>query len=217
MKYAVLGTGMVGHTLATKLVSLGHDVIMGARTKDNEKAAAWAIENGDRASNAAFQTAAASADRVIFAVNGANIGAVADMVGKEATRGKLVIDVSNPLDMSHCMPPTLIPELSNTTSAAEELQKRLPDAKVVKTLNTMNHQIMVNPDRISGEHDVFLCGDDTAAKAETVSMLNEFGWQSPTDLGPLAAARGLEGMMPFWLRMWSVVGSADFNYRIVRN
>ena len=124
MKYAVLGTGMVGHTLATKLVSLGHDVTMGARTDDNEKAAAWAEENGTRAAHAAFQAAAASADRIIFAVNGGSIPAVADMVGNQAVAGKVIIDVTNPLDMSHGMPPTLIPELSNTTSAGEQLQKR---------------------------------------------------------------------------------------------
>ncbi len=216
MKYAVLGTGMVGHTLATKLASLSHDVRMGARTADNEKAKSWADTNGPSASNATFQEAAQWADRVVFAVSGGRILDVADLVTNDAVAGKTIIDVTNPLDTSQGMPPTLIPELSNTTSAAEELQKRLPDAKVVKTLNTMNHQIMVDPSRVPGEHDVFLCGDDDAAKADVVAMLAEFGWRDPVDLGPLAAARGTEGLMPFWLRMWGAVGNADFNYRIVR-
>ncbi len=153
---------------------------------------------------------------MIFAVNGANIIEVADAVGDAAVAGKTVIDVTNPLDMSNGMPPTLIPELSNTTSAGEALQARLPGAKVVKTLNTMNHQIMVDPTRVPGEHDVFLCGDDEAAKADVAALLNAFGWSDPIDLGPLAAARGTEGLMPFWLRMWGVVGNADFNYRLVR-
>lgn len=118
--------------------------------------------------------------------------------------------------MSKGMPPTMIPELSNTTSAGEALQVRLPGAKVVKTLNTMNHEIMVDPARVPGDHDVFLCGDHDAAKADVVSMLAEFGWANPIDLGPLAAARGTEGLMPFWLRMWGAVGNADFNYRIGR-
>ena len=115
------------------------------------------------------------------------------------------------------MPPTLIPEMSNTTSAGEQLQRRLPEARVVKTLNTMNHLLMVDPSRIAGRHDVFLCGDDDAAKKDVVGLLQEFGWADPIDLGPLAAARGMEGLMPFWFRMWSVVGSPDFNYRIARN
>ena len=216
MKYAVLGTGMVGHALATKLASLGHDVRMGARTADNEKAASWAGENGDKAGSGAFADVADWADRVIFAVNGGRILDVADAVTDAAVAGKTVIDVTNPLDTFHGMPPTLIPELSNTTSAGEALQARLPSAKVVKTLNTMNHLIMVDPARVAGEHDVFLCGDDAGSKADVVAILAEFGWTDPVDLGPLAAARGTEGLMPFWLRMWGVVGTAEFNYRIVR-
>ena len=216
LKYAVLGTGMVGNTLATKLASLGHEVRMGARTAHNEKAAAWAAENGELAGHGTFDDVARWADRVIFAVNGASILEVADAVTNSAVSGKTVIDVTNPLDTSNGMPPTLIAELSNTTSAGEALQARLPEAKVVKTLNTMNHLIMVDPARIPGQHDVFLCGDDEAAKADVLTMLDEFGWTNPIDLGPLVAARGTEGLMPFWLRMWGVVGNADFNYRIVR-
>ncbi|MEM9437623.1 MAG: NAD(P)-binding domain-containing protein [Pseudomonadota bacterium] len=216
MKYAVLGTGMVGVSLATKLVSLGHEVKMGARDAGNEKATDWSKEAGEAAGSGTFSDVSAWADRVIFAVSGGAILDVATAVGVDAVAGKTVIDVTNPLDFSHGMPPVLIPELSNTTSAAEALQAALPDASVVKTLNTMNHFIMVDPSRVAGEHDVFLCGDREEAKAETRAMLAEFGWTDPIDLGPLAAARGLEGMMPFWLRMWGAVGSADFNYRIVR-
>ncbi len=216
MKYAVLGTGMVGHTLASKLVALGHEVRMGARTADNEAAAKWAAGQGDRAGQGSFAEVAAWADRVIFAVNGAAVLDVAEAVPNAAVAGKTVIDVTNPLDFSQGMPPTLIPELSNTTSAGEALQAKLPDARVVKALNTMNHEIMVDPARVPGAHDVFLCGDDAEAKADATALLEEFGWTDPVDLGPLAAARGTEGMMLFWLRMWGVVGSADFNYRIVR-
>ncbi len=216
MRYAVLGTGMVGHTLATKLASLGHEVRMGARTANNQQAVAWAGASGESTGHGAFADVAEWAERVIFAVNGAHILDVADAVTNEAVAGKIVVDVTNPLDMSQGMPPTLIPEMSNTTSAGEALQTRLPDAKVVKTLNTMNHQIMVDPARVPGDHDVFLCGDDDSAKAGVADLLSEFGWRDPIDLGPLSAARGTEGLMPFWLRMWGAVGNANFNYRIVR-
>lgn len=207
---------MVGHTLATKLASLGHEVRMGARTAHNEKAEAWASSHGDKTGHGEFSDAAGWADRVIFAVNGASILDVAKAVGNEAVKSKTIIDVTNPLDTSRGMPPTLIPELSNTTSAGETLQEHLPGAKVVKTLNTMNHKLMVDPALVSGEHDVFLCGDDAAAKADVLELLAEFGWREPIDLGPLSAARGTEGLMPFWLRMWGVVGSPNFNYKIVR-
>ena len=141
---------------------------------------------------------------------------MADAVTDGSAVGKTIIDVTNPLDTYAGMPPTLIPQLSNTTSAGEELQRRLPSAHVVKTLNTMNHLLMVDPSRLPGEHDVFLCGDDEAAKAEVTRLLKDLGWTHPIDLGPLAAARGMEGMMPFWLRMWGALGHADFNYRIVQ-
>ena len=216
MKYAVLGTGMVGHTLATKLVALGHEVRMGAREASNETAAAWAVEQGTSAGHGSFGSVAAWADRVIVAVNGAQIEAVAAAMGDDAVAGKTVIDVTNPLDMSQGVPPVLVAHLANTHSAGEALQAALPSARVVKTLNTMNHEIMVNPGQMPGAHDVFLAGDDNAAKADVVGLLGEFGWEAPIDMGALAAARGLEGMMPFWLRMWGVNGSANFNYRIVR-
>jgi len=215
MKYAVLGTGMVGHTLANKLIALRHEVRMGARSSNNEKAKAWAQDNGHHAGHGAFADVASWADRVICAVNGAQIREVAQAITNSAVAGKTVIDVTNPLDMSRGMPPTLVTDLSNTTSAGETLQSVLPDARVVKTLNTMNHEIMVDPARLPGGHDVFLCGDHAEAKADVIDLLSEFGWQSPIDLGPLSAARGMEGLMPFWLRVWSVQGHADFNYRIV--
>ena len=216
MKYAVLGTGMVGHSLATKLISLGHEVRMGARFGDHPAAMEWASQNGGSAGHGTFAEVAAWADRVIVAAKGSMIVEVAQATTNGAVAGKTVIDVTNPLDMSNGMPPTLIPELSNTNSAAEALQNALPDARVVKALNTMNHEIMVNPGKVAGAHEVFVCGDDSNAKSEVFKMLAEFGWDDPVDLGPLAAARGTEGMMPFWLRMWGVVGNANFNYKIQR-
>ncbi len=214
MKIGVLGTGMVGNALATKLAALGHEVMMGARHKGNEKAATWASEN--KAHAGTFAEAAEFGEIVIFATLGSALLDVAALAGPGNLEGKVVIDVTNPLDMSQGFPPTLITGLSNTTSAGEELQKALSGAHVVKALNTMNCQIMVDPSRVPGEHDVFYCGDDDDAKASVAELLKTFGWREPVDLGPLAAARGTEGMMPFWLRMFGIVGSADFNYRIVR-
>ncbi|MEM6759483.1 MAG: NAD(P)-binding domain-containing protein [Pseudomonadota bacterium] len=216
MKYAVLGTGMVGHTLASKLIALGHEVRMGARSADNDKASSWAQAHGASAGHGSFAEVATWAERVIVAVNGANIVAAAEAITDAAVAGKTVIDVTNPLDASQGMPPILVPALSNTTSAGEALQSALPRAKVVKTLNTMNHEVMADPARVPGDHDVFLCGDDAAAKADVVGLLGEFGWRNPVDLGALSAARGTEGLMPFWLRMWGHVGHAAFNYRIAR-
>ena len=214
MKIAVLGTGMVGQALATKLASLRHGVMMGARDKGNEKAEAWAAANGGRTGS--FSEAAQFGEIVVFATLGSALLDAAAMAGADNLAGKVVIDVTNPLDLSKGFPPTLIPELANTTSAGEELQKALPGARVVKALNTMNCQIMVDPARVPGTHDVFYCGNDAAAKQTVSDLLRSFGWADPVDLGPLEAARGTEGLMPFWLRMFGALGTADFNYRIVR-
>jgi predicted dinucleotide-binding enzyme len=114
------------------------------------------------------------------------------------------------------LPALLIPELANTTSLGEEVQKALPSARVVKALNTMSHRLMVEPPRVPGEHDAFLCGEDEGAKAAVVELLRTFGWRNFLDLGPISAARGTEGLMPFWLRLMGKFGNPDFNYRIVR-
>ena len=208
MKFGVLGTGMVGQALANKLMALGHSVMMGARSADNANAAEWRVGT--------FAQAADFGEMIMIAVKGEVVLSVAEAAGNDNAAGKVVIDVTNPLDFSHGMPPSMIPALSNTTSAAEEVQKILTQARVVKTLNTMNCDIMVDPSRVPGQHDVFISGDDAEAKAAVRSLLQSFGWEDPIDLGPLTTARGTEGMMPFWLSLWGVVGHADFNYRIMR-
>ncbi|MEM6383031.1 MAG: NAD(P)-binding domain-containing protein [Pseudomonadota bacterium] len=214
MKISVLGMGMVGHALATKLSALGHQVMMAARNRDNEKAQTWAEKNN--ASAGSFEDAGRFGDLVIIATLGSATLDAARMAGENNLAGKVVLDVTNPLDMSDGFPPTLMDKLSNTSSLGEQLQAALPRAHVVKALNTMNCDVMVDPSRIPGEHDVFLCGNDAGAKQTVVELLKSFGWTDPVDLGPIEAARGTEGMMNFWLRMYGAVGHADFNYKIVR-
>ena len=101
--------------------------------------------------------------------------------------GKILIDVANPLDFSGGMPPTLTP--CNTDSLGESLQREFPNAKVVKTLNTCNCKVMVDPARVPGEHDLFICGNDAGAKDQVRTLLREFGWTSIIDLGDITNAR----------------------------
>lgn len=214
MKIAVMGTGMVGQALASRFVSLGHDVAMGSRDPDNEKARVWAARHD--ASCGSYAQVAAPAEVIVFATNGAALLDAARAAGASALAGKVVIDVTNPLDTSGEGMPVLIAELSNTTSAGERLQALLPQAYVVKTLNTMNCHVMVDPALVPGAHDVFLCGNDAAAKTIVNGLLHQLGWGHPIDLGPIEAARGMEGMMPFWLMLWRALGTANFNYKIAR-
>ncbi|MDJ0629212.1 MAG: NAD(P)-binding domain-containing protein [Rhodobacter sp.] len=216
MRIGVLGTGMVGRALATRLVGLGHDVKMGSRSAASEPAQDWLRAQTGTASAGTFAEAAAHGEAVFLAVRGDIALDVLDLAGAAPLADKILVDVSNPLDFSRGMPPVLIEGLSNTTSLGEEVQSKLPDTRVVKTLNTMNADVMVHPDRVPGRSDVFICGEDAAAKAAVVQLLNEFGWTGPIDLGGISAARGTEAMLPVWLRLWQALGTADFNFRIVR-
>jgi predicted dinucleotide-binding enzyme len=214
MRYAVLGTGMVGQTLATKLVELGHEVTMGSRTAGNENAQAWAKSAGARGRSGTFREAAAFGEVLINCTQGSvSIEALRSLDPKDVA-GKVLIDVSNPLDFSHGMPATLT--ICNTDSLGESLQRAFPKANVVKALNTCNCQVMVNPGRVPGEHDIFLCGNDAGAKEFVKGLLGDFGWKSIIDLGDITAARATEQLMPTWLRLYGMYQSVDFNWRIAR-
>ena len=213
MQIAVFGTGMVGRTLAGKLAGLGHEVTIAGRGVEADGLADWRAPLGI---GYADYAAAAGAEVTILATRGDAVLDAVRAAGPHQFAGRLVIDVTNPLDLSRGGVPVLLPELSNTTSAGEEVQRLLPNAVVVKTLNTMNHLLMVEPARVPAPHDVFLCGNDAEAKARVRALLAQFGWIDPIDLGPIEAARGMEGMMPFWLRAWSALGTADFNYHLAR-
>ncbi len=217
MKIGILGTGMVGNTIGSKLVQLGHDVKMGSRTANNEKAAEWVKKRGSKASQGTFADAAAHCEIVFNCTSGSVSLDALKMAGASNLKGKVLIDVSNPLDFSKGMPPSLYPSLSNTTSVGEEIQKAFPEAMVVKTLNTVNCLLMVNPSLLPGDHDLFVCGNDATAKSTVTDILkNGFGWKSVIDLGDITAARGLEMILPLWVRLYGTFQSPNFNFKIVR-
>ena len=216
MRIGVLGTGMVGSTIATKLAQLGHEVRMGSRTADNERAVAWVASAGARASHGTFADAAAHGELVFNCTAGEVSLAALEAAGAENLAGKVLVDVSNPLDLSHGMPPGLF--TSSFDSLGEQIQRAFPDARVVKALNTVNREVMVDPSKVPGEHDVFLCGDDEAAKPRVIELLQSFGWPAASviDLGDLTAARGMEAYLLLWIRLSSALGTGHFNVRVVR-
>lgn len=217
MKIGVIGTGMVGNAIGTKLVELGHEVKMGSRTANNEKAVAWAkgVAAGTRASQGTFADAATFGELIFNCTSGSGAVAAVTAAGAENLSGKILIDVSNPLDFSKGMPPTL--SVCNDDSLGEQLQRAFPQTKVVKTLNTLNCNLMVNPAALAGEHDLFISGDDPAAKAEVVEILRSwFGWKHVIDLGDISTARGTEMLLPLWVRLMGSLKTATFNFHIVR-
>lgn len=211
---AILGTGIVGDTIGSKLVSLGHNVMMGSRNADNEKAIAWKNRNGSLASKGTFADAAEFGEIIFNCTQGQVSLEALQLAGRENLQGKILVDVANPLDFSKGMPPSLT--VCNTDSLGEVIQRQFTDVKVVKTLNTMNCRLMVNPGLLSDPGNVFVCGNDADAKAEVNLILQSFGWEKIIDLGDISAARGTEQLLPVWIRLMGTLGTADFNFSIVQ-
>lgn len=216
MRVGVLGTGMVGDAIGGRLVAVGHEVCMGSREAGNEKALAWVERTGERASEGSFADAASFGELVVNCTAGAHSLAALELAGRANLAGKVLVDVANSLDVSGGMPPTL--GVCNTDSLGEQIQRVLPDTKVVKALNTMNCEVMVDPTRVPGDHAVFVCGEDADAKAQVAELLRSFGWPTDriVDLGGIRAARGTEMYVALWLVLWGTLGTGDFNIAVVR-
>ena len=229
MKIAVFGTGSVGQTLAAKLIELGHEVFMGTRNvaekasstaKDhygNPSFSEWYRDNGS-VRLVTFEEAAVSGELLINATKGDNSIEILKLAGQKNLENKILIDISNPLDFSKGMPPTLLSGLSNTNSLGEEIQKAFPGTKVVKTFNTMWCGLMVNPGMIGGgDHINFISGNDQAAKVIVITLLEQIGWKNGNilDLGDITSSRATEGYLLLWVRIMTISQSAAFNFKII--
>lgn len=215
MRIGILGTGMVGQAIGSKLIQLGHEVKMGSRTADNEKATQWVKANGVRASQGTFADAAAFGEIVFNCTAGVHSLEALGLAGASNLQGKILVDIANPLDFSQGMPPSLA--FCNTDSLGERIQRAFPETRVVKTLNTVNCNVMVNPSLVSGEHDMFICGNDAEAKTLVTQILKDwFGWKSVIDLGDIRAARAMEMMLPIWIALWGTLQTPIFGFKIAR-
>ena len=226
MRIAVVGTGVVGRALAGRLAGLGHDVVVGtrdpaatlARTEPDVQGtppyAQWQGQHAD-VSLVSLLEAGAHAELLVNATAGTASAAALAAAGVGDKDGLVVLDVANPLVFTAAGPALSV---ANTDSLAETLQRAFPRARVVKSLNTMNAQVMVDPDRVPGEHVVFVAGDDGEAKATVSGLLGELGWPEGrvVDLGGLAAARGLEGFLLIWLSIAQAYGTFDLNIAVQR-
>jgi len=216
MKIGVFGTGMVGQTIGKKLIELGHEVKLGSRTAGNEKGSAWADKAGPRASHGTFADTAGFGELLFNCTSGEVSLEVLAAAGDANLRGKVLVDVANPLDFSKGRPPTLF--VTNDDSLGERIQRAHPELRVVKTLNTVNCEVMVDAARVAaGDHTMLLCGNDASAKASVRELLtNGFGWRDVIDLGDISNARATEALLPIWIRLWGVLKTGDFNVKVVR-
>ena len=230
MKIAIIGTGVVGRTVASKLVELNHDVTIGTRNvvdkltstaKDNygnPSFVEWHKANS-KVKLGTFADSASFGELLINATNGSNSVTALIQSGTKNLAGKVLIDIANPLDFSNGMPPSLLPGLNNTNSLGEEIQKTFPDTMVVKTLNTMWCGLMINPKLIgNGDHINFISGNNQDAKIKVRKLLHQFGWtdENIIDLGDITAARATESLLPIWLRVMGVTKSGAFNFKLVK-
>jgi predicted dinucleotide-binding enzyme len=225
-KIAVFGTGVVGQVLAEKLDSLDHEVMIGTRNvasslsrreKDmygRPPLSEWHAQHPSIRLGT-YQEAASFGEIIINATQGAGSIQALEMGRKENLSGKILLDVSNPLDFSRGMPPTL--SICNTDSLGEQIQRTFPELKVVKALNTMSSFLMVNPAALPEDHHVFICGNEAGAKAEVKEVLTSFGWKAHAviDLGDISNARGTEQLLPIWIRLYGTLKTGMFNFRIV--
>ena len=230
MKIAIIGTGIVGKTIASKLVELNHDVMMGTRNVSDKLASTqtdnygnppfgeW-IKTNSKVKLGSFAEAAAFGELVVNATNGSNSLTALILAGTKNLAGKVLIDISNPLDFSNGMPPSLLPGLNNTNSLAEEIQRTFPDTMVIKTLNTMWCGLMVNPNLVgNGDHINFISGNNSEAKNKVIKLLNQFGWldKNILDIGDITGARATESLLPIWLKVMGVTKNGAFNFRLVQ-
>ncbi|MFC8503943.1 NADPH-dependent F420 reductase [Pedococcus sp. NPDC057267] len=225
MNIAVLGTGMVGQALAGRLLELGHDVVVGTRDPEatlartepdgmgNPPFSAW-LEAHPAARLVAMADAAAGAELVVNATSGEGALPALEQAGADNLAGKVVLDISNPLDFSQGFPPSLF--VKDTDSLGEQLQRAFPQARIVKSLNTLNAALMVDPKSLGEESTVFVAGNDQAARDTVTELLHAFGHTDVIDLGDITGARGTEMLLPVWLRLMQTLGTASFNFRVVR-
>ena len=226
MRIGVLGTGMVGRAIAARVAELGHEATIGTR----DPTATLARTERDRFGHPpmsewlrdrsgiqlkTFEEAAANSEIVVNATSGEGALAALRAAGAENLKGKPLVDIANPLDYSQGMPPTL--SVANTDSLGEQIQREFPDANVVKTLNTTNARVMVDPGSVAGgNHTMFMAGNDAAAKESVRALLESFGWRDIIDIGDITNARGLEMILPIWVRLMGPLGTIAFNFKIAR-
>jgi predicted dinucleotide-binding enzyme len=226
VKIAILGTGVVGRSLAAGLAAAGHDVAVGTRDPDatlartepdamgNPPYHVWAEEHQDIAL-VPYAEAAAHGEVVVNATSGDGALSAIELAGPERLAGSILVDVSNPLDFSAGFPPTL--SVKDTDSLAERIQRAAPGAKVVKTLNTVSAAVMVAPGSVAGgDHTIFLSGDDAEAKSTVAALLKELGWRDVVDLGDLSTARGQEMFVALWLRLLLALDTPRFGVKVAR-
>ena len=210
MRVGILGSSDVAKSVAHGFLSEGHEVMLGSR--EPEKLATWVRDNGMSAHTGTFSETAKFGDLVVLAINGAKSVAAIEMAGAENFKAKVVIDTTNPLDMSGSLP-RLIGGIGD--SGGELNQNALPGAFVVKAFNTVGHAHFYKPQFADGPPDMFLCGDDANAKEKVSRVCKDFGW-NPIDVGGIGLSHYLEATATIWIITAIAGGHWNQAFRLLR-
>ncbi len=214
MDIAVLGTGLVGQTIASKLIQLGHTVMMGSRSEAHPSAVTWAKDAGSRALFGTFADACKFGEIIFNCTLGSASMDALRMAGADNLKGKILIDTSNPIEYSSDEYWKLT--VCNTDSLGEQIQREFPNTFVVKTLNTVNSNVMVEPDKLIERTDVFISGNSADAKATVTKILHDwFRWQHIIDLGDITTSRAVEMYVVLWRSLRLAMSSRRFNIKVV--
>jgi hypothetical protein len=214
MRVGILGSGPVGQALGKGFAAKGHEVMIGSGSPTKEDLKAWLKAAKGKVSTGGFSEAAAYGEIIVLCPTGSAALEVIDLARISNFRGKTVIDVTNPLDFSGGMPPGLF--VGTTDSLGEQIQRKLPEANVVKCFNIVGNSLMVDP-LIKGEvPDMMIAGNDEAAKRKVAAILKEFGWGEVIDIGGIDGARWLEALVPLWVRLATKLGSFDIAFKVLK-
>lgn len=216
MKVGVLGSGDVGKRLAGGFASRGHDVMVGSRNPGNPDLKKWASTVKGKVALGSLAEAAKHGTLLVLAIHGDAALDAIKLAGPANFSGKVLIDVTNPLDFSKGATPTLF--VGTTDSLGERVQRAVPSAKVVKAFNTVGSLQMVDP-HVKGQFrlELLIAGNDTGAKAQVNEIAKSFGWAGTIDAGGIDAARGLEAMVPIWLQVGAGLNTWSHLWMVARD
>lgn len=213
MQVGVLGSGEVGRRLASGFHGCGHDVMLGSRDPDKAQLRDWASDDGAGIALGTFSQCAAHGTLLVLAVLGDAAAAAIAAAGPENFAGKVVIDAMNPLDFSAGFPPKL--SICGEDSLGEQIQRSLPDAKVVKAFNTIGNPYFVNPSFSGGSPTMLIAGNDEDAKATVGDVLADFGWSDVIDIGGIEGSRELEAICIVWVKIGGTRNAWDHGFRLL--
>lgn len=213
MQIGVLGSGVTGQTIGTKLIQLGHEVMLGSRDEANPPSVAWATDAGQHGLHGTFANAASFGEIIFNCTLGMASMNALQMAGAENLRDKILIDTANPIDRQTDRWTLTV---CNDDSLGEQIQRAFPETRVVKTLNTVNANVMVDPAKLLERTHVFVSGNDIEAKATVVRILRDwFGWKEIIDLGGIESSRSVEMYVLLWHSLRNAISSQRFNIKVV--